>query len=201
MTKSDLKPSMESRKLLISEFLRQVARERAATLKWNAYTAIMFYALLIIVALLQISGVNIFLIMGLAVFGLFVLLAVIQRRWRKMEDHLYEQEVDNYSKILLGADSPPVIEPPQIEGPKVPVISPLSNRELEVLTKIAEGMPNKKIAIELGISSQTVKNHIYHILAKLDVDDRTSAVVMAASRGWIQVSLRNGAGDIERLHS
>ncbi len=65
------------------------------------------------------------------------------------------------------------------------LFSPLSEREIEVLEKIAAGNSNKEIADALGISTQTVKNHISSILRKLSLNDRTQAVIYALRRGWI----------------
>jgi DNA-binding NarL/FixJ family response regulator len=65
------------------------------------------------------------------------------------------------------------------------LFSPLSEREIEVLEKIAAGSSNKEIADALGISTQTVKNHISSILRKLSLNDRTQAVIYALRRGWI----------------
>ena len=64
---------------------------------------------------------------------------------------------------------------------------PLSKREMEVLSCIFRGMSNKEIAFLLGISHQTVKNHVTAILRKFGVEDRTQAVVYALKRGWIQL--------------
>jgi len=66
-----------------------------------------------------------------------------------------------------------------------PSYLPLSNRELEVVKLIAQGNGNKHIAQALGISDQTVKNHITAILRKLGVNDRTHAAIYALQRGWI----------------
>jgi len=55
----------------------------------------------------------------------------------------------------------------------------LTNREIEVLKQIAEGMINKEIAKNLFISEKTVKNHISNIFKKLDVNDRTQAAIYA----------------------
>jgi len=55
----------------------------------------------------------------------------------------------------------------------------LTNREIEVLKLIAEGMINKEIAKKLFISEKTVKNHISNIFKKLDVNDRTQAAIYA----------------------
>ncbi|HET6867805.1 MAG TPA: response regulator transcription factor [Solirubrobacteraceae bacterium] len=61
----------------------------------------------------------------------------------------------------------------------------LTDREREVLALIAQGRANKRIALELGISEKTVKNHVGHVLAKLGVSDRTQAAVLAVQEGLI----------------
>ena len=64
---------------------------------------------------------------------------------------------------------------------------PLSDREMEVLACVVRGMSNKEIAGLLGISHQTVKNHVTSILRKFGVEDRTQAVVYALRRGWVKL--------------
>ncbi len=64
---------------------------------------------------------------------------------------------------------------------------PLSPREMEILEFVTRGLSNKEIAYRLGISHQTVKNHMTSILRKLRVDDRTQAAVYALSRGWVRL--------------
>jgi DNA-binding NarL/FixJ family response regulator len=64
---------------------------------------------------------------------------------------------------------------------------PLSKREMEVLSYLTRGMSNKEIANLLGISHQTVKNHVTSILRKLGVEDRTQAAVFALRRGWVRL--------------
>lgn len=63
----------------------------------------------------------------------------------------------------------------------------LSGREMEILKLITRGLSNKEIAKALGISRQTVKNHMTSILRKLAVNDRTQAAVYALRRGWIRL--------------
>jgi DNA-binding NarL/FixJ family response regulator len=67
------------------------------------------------------------------------------------------------------------------------LLLPLSPREMEILQHIAQGKSNKEIAYELGISRQTVKNHMTSILRKLAVNDRTQAAIYALRRGWIRL--------------
>jgi DNA-binding NarL/FixJ family response regulator len=72
-----------------------------------------------------------------------------------------------------------------LDPASVEIVSPLSPREMEILQQIALGRSNKEIAYYLGISRQTVKNHMTSILRKLAVEDRTQAALHAVRRGWI----------------
>ena len=103
-----------------------------------------------------------------------------------------------YGKYVIGSD---VLDEDQLERWLKPdsddeasfysVFSepyePLSKREMEVLGELTKGMSNKEIATSLGISHQTVKNHVTSILRKLDVDDRTQATLYALKRGWFRL--------------
>lgn len=71
---------------------------------------------------------------------------------------------------------------------------PLSSREMEVLSYITQGKSNKEIAAILGISHQTVKNHVTSILRKLGVEDRTQAAIYSLRRGWVRL-YQNGNVD------
>ena len=66
-------------------------------------------------------------------------------------------------------------------------IASLTNRELEVLIQVANGMFNKEIATNLNISERTVKNHISNIFKKIDVSDRTQAAVFAIKNNIIKL--------------
>jgi DNA-binding NarL/FixJ family response regulator len=63
----------------------------------------------------------------------------------------------------------------------------LSEREAAILRLVADGHPNKQIAWRLSLSTDTVKAHLKNIFAKLDVTDRTHAVIVAARRGFIEI--------------
>ena len=62
---------------------------------------------------------------------------------------------------------------------------PLTHREFEVLRVIAKGQTNKMAADSLGISYETVKEHVRHLLLKLNVQDRTQAVLLAVRHGLL----------------
>lgn len=67
----------------------------------------------------------------------------------------------------------------------VDVEAPLTQRESEVLTRLAEGLTNKQIAQALHISYETVKEHVQHILQKVGVTDRTQAAVWAVRKNLV----------------
>ena len=62
---------------------------------------------------------------------------------------------------------------------------PLTRRETEVLRQLAHGLTNKEIGQALGISYETVKEHVQHILRKVGVADRTQAAVWAVRKGLV----------------
>ncbi len=74
-----------------------------------------------------------------------------------------------------------------LPGRQAPLVDELTPRELEVLTLIAEGHPNKEIAQKLSISEKTVKNHINNIFSKLHVYDRTQAMLYAIRKGLVKI--------------
>ncbi len=101
------------------------------------------------------------------------------------------------SRIMAQFRATASAEPPREAAPErlaaatteplAPLFVPLSPREIEILDLVARGNSNKIIARRLGISDQTVKNHISAILRKLEVNDRTEAVVYAIRSGWIHI--------------
>jgi len=69
----------------------------------------------------------------------------------------------------------------------VAAVAPLTNREREILSYIADGNSNRQIARILNISEQTIKNHVSAIMRKLNANDRAHAVVLAIRRGLIKI--------------
>ncbi|WP_072621979.1 response regulator [Spirulina major] len=75
-------------------------------------------------------------------------------------------------KMMAHAE-PPTPKPP-------PELAQLTPRELEVLALLGEGYSNREIAKALYISERTVKNHVTHVLGRLQLRDRTQAALFAA---------------------
>ena len=73
---------------------------------------------------------------------------------------------------------------------KEKVVAPLTNREIQILSYIANGNTNKQVAYVLGISEQTIKNHISAILRKLNANDRAHAVALAIRNQWVSIDER-----------
>ena len=85
---------------------------------------------------------------------------------------------------LHGAPQRPrlkVLAPP-VDGE---ALGALSEREMEVVRLVAEGLSNKEISTRLSLSDKTVKNHISHILAKMNLTARTQVAVYALRAGIV----------------
>jgi DNA-binding NarL/FixJ family response regulator len=63
----------------------------------------------------------------------------------------------------------------------------LTGRELAVLGLVARGRTNRQIGAELSMGEETVKAHLKHVFAKLEVSDRTEAAMMAVQKGLIKL--------------
>jgi DNA-binding NarL/FixJ family response regulator len=106
---------------------------------------------------------------------------------------LRDVEAEELAAALLAVAQGLVVLDPTLAGAVMPLqglasaqlVEELSSRELEVLQLLAEGLPNKAIGYQLGISEHTVKFHVNAILGKLGVQSRTEAVVQATRLGLI----------------
>jgi len=177
--------SPDSRSLGIQRILRERSRERAAPLRWSIQSVVLSYSVLAAVIIMSLQGVNLFITALTAVLGLGLVWLSSWLRIKKFENTFYQEEVDNYAKLASGESSHGSTGT-AANKPTTSVESPLTSRETAVLEQMAKGKSSKQIAHALQISPQTVKNHISHIFSKLDVTDRTSAVLLALRRGWIR---------------
>ncbi|MBD1848372.1 response regulator transcription factor [Cyanobacteria bacterium FACHB-63] len=95
-------------------------------------------------------------------------------------------ELLNVIRVIHGGQQyvSPVVGRKLVERMNIPV---LSERELEVLRLIAQGLSNQDIGTALNIGESTVKSHVTHILNKLGVSDRTQAVIVGIKRGLVRL--------------
>jgi DNA-binding NarL/FixJ family response regulator len=70
-----------------------------------------------------------------------------------------------------------------------PLNEPLTERELKVLTLVAQGFTNKAVAVQLSISDRTVQNHLAKVFQKLNAESRTEAVMRAVAAGLISANV------------
>jgi len=68
------------------------------------------------------------------------------------------------------------------------LLGELTPREKEILYWLAQGLSNSEVAAQMVLSEKTVKNHVSHMLKKLDIRDRTQAAIMAWKVGFAQLS-------------
>ena len=95
-----------------------------------------------------------------------------------------------FAAIRSVAQGKPALAPAivtRLQHMHVPANEVLSSREIEVLTQVARGASNKKVALSLHISEATVKSHLIHIFSKLSVTDRTAAVTVGLERGLLRL--------------
>jgi len=91
------------------------------------------------------------------------------------------KEQHNFISLLLK-------QCPDIEYKKQKLIEPLTAKEKEIILKLEGGHPNKKVAEELNISEGTLKWHLHNIYLKLNVKNRTQALIAAKENGYIRSS-------------
>jgi DNA-binding NarL/FixJ family response regulator len=99
------------------------------------------------------------------------------------------------SLILTPSDATPPQTPENQEMERTGAVeSPLTPREAEILSKIAEGQTNQRIGHTLGVSRETIKKDLASIIRKLSASDRTQAVVLAIRQGHIHPENNAGRG-------
>ncbi|WEG13591.1 response regulator transcription factor [Pullulanibacillus sp. KACC 23026] len=91
--------------------------------------------------------------------------------------------INDYRRLAKTQESQSVLRNVEYRKP----LHILTRRECEVLQLMTDGRNNRSIGEDLYISEKTVKNHVSNILTKMNVEDRTQAVVEAIKKGWVQV--------------
>lgn len=151
----------------------KIATDKTNIAKWGLNSVVSLFALLIIIIILTSQGIGTSIVAPLAVLGLGAVWLMGWRRGRQLYQSFFTEELSNMQ------------QKPSKEAATLP--AQLTPRELQVLTYAAQGYANKRIALELAISENTVKNFISRVLTKLDANDRTEAVVMAIKHGLISL--------------
>ncbi|MNI73670.1 Transcriptional regulatory protein LiaR [compost metagenome] len=104
-------------------------------------------------------------------------------RWAYQGNAIYRTPTASKALAAAIADYGAAAEPGQSTDR---ISESLTERELDVLQQMAYGRNNSEIADILNISQGTVKTHIHRILQKLEVEDRTKAVVLAIRTGLVK---------------
>lgn len=152
---------------------KQRASERANVAKWQLNIAVFLFAILIIIMVLLSQGIGVNVVAPVAIFGLTTVWVMGWKRARELYQRFLSEEISNLEQKPAREAST--------------LTAPLTPRESEILRHVAQGHANKRIALELGISEDTVKTHVARILAKLNANDRTEAAVIAIKKGFISV--------------
>jgi len=151
----------------------QMARSKANTAKWSFNIAVFLFGILIIIIILISQGIGTNIVATLAILALAAVWLMGWRRGRQLYQSFYAEELSSLQ------------QKPGKEAAALEVY--LTPREIQVLNYAAQGYINKRIAFELGISENTVKNFVSSVLTKLNANDRTEAVVIAIKHGLISV--------------
>ena len=167
--------------VMLKQLMLQSERESILSTRLNMAAIVLSYSIINVILLLEIAQQSILATAGLAVIGLAILILISYYREMK----LHKRTVQNLNALLdpAGNSQKPSLEIDAVSKGDMP----LTARELEILSHVAQGQTDKAIATMLGVSSYTIKNHLRNIYQKLEVDDRTSAVLLAMRYGWFKI--------------
>ncbi len=158
----------------IEVLANQRALDKANVAKWGFGIVVFLFAILIIIIILTAQGIGINIVAPVAILGLMAVWFVGLNQGKELYRRFYDEELSS----LRQRPGDEALAP----------IAHLTPREIQVLGYVAQGLANKFIATELGISENTVKNFVSRVLTKLDANDRTEAVVIAIKHGVISVN-------------
>ena len=173
----------------VAQRVAKRANDKALSLRWNVNIVIFANAVFVAVVLMGLEGVAIEILAPVGAIGLSMIWLLSRFRWKRLYRQFYEQELSELEEVPRNE------ERKEDEEKRNAIESPLSSRERQILSLIASGYINKQVADEFGISEHTIKNHMTHILEKLDVCDRTHAVVLAIQNGWIAPKGKNNSSN------
>ena len=157
----------------IEHWAMRMARSRAEVAMWDVNLVVFLFGVLAIVIILVSLDIDTNIVASAAFIGLIIVWIMVKRRSKRLIESLYAEELSD------------IRQEPTREAPALK--EKLTSREIQILSYAAQGYANKRIALELGISVNTVKNFVSGVLAKLDASDRTEAVVIAIKHGIISI--------------
>ena len=166
----DIKQSSQG----IERLATQIANSKTDIAKWDHNTVVFSFAVLVIVIILVSLEVDTKIVAPVAILGLAVAWLMGRRKGKQLFQGFYTEVLTNLKQ-----------EPDQKAASSMEHLTP---REIQILNFVAQGFSNKQIALELGISINTVKDFISKILTKLNANDRTEAVVIAIRHGMISIT-------------
>lgn len=158
----------------IEHLATQIANSKTDIAKWDHNTVVFLFAVLVIVIILVSLEVDTKIVAPVAILGLAVAWLMGRRRGKQLFQGFY-------TEVLASLKQEP-------EQKAAGSMEHLTSREIQILNFVAQGFSNKQIALELGISINTVKDFISKILTKLDANDRTEAVVIAIKHGMLSIT-------------
>jgi len=158
---------------VIERLAMQIANSKTDVAKWDHNTVVFLFAVLAIVIILVSLEVDTRFVAPVAILGLAVAWLMGRRRGKQLFQGFY-------AEVLASLKQEP-------DEKGTAFAEQLTSREIQILNCVAQGFSNKQIALELGISINTVKDFISKILTKLSANDRTEAVVIAIKHGIISI--------------
>jgi DNA-binding CsgD family transcriptional regulator len=180
----------DEEQLHIESEAARIAKEQVSSGVWNLQLVIFAYTISIATMVMAFRGVRIEIIAICAIVELSVIWVWGRLRYKRLYKRLYQNEIRHLQELANtdGFITSEVMNNPVAEKTKVPrlVKSPLTLRQMEILSLIAEGNSNKQVGFRLNISEHTIKNQLGYIFRKLDVENRTQAVLVSIQNGWIQ---------------
>jgi DNA-binding NarL/FixJ family response regulator len=158
----------------VERLAARIANNRTDNAKWDYNNVVFLFAVLATVLILVSLDVDTKIVAPVAILGLAVAWLRGKRRGKQLFREFYAEELANLKQTPAEKDTA--------------LAESLTPREIQILNFAAQGLSNKQIAIELGISANTVKDFVSKILTKLDANDRTEAVVIAIKNGMLSIT-------------
>ena len=105
----------------------------------------------------------------------------------QLDPSVARKVLDEFQRLAAQAPAQPASAAAGGDPDREMQVEPLTPREEEVMRLLVEGLSNKEIGVRLHLTEGTVKNYVSAIIAKLQANDRTHAVVTALRRGLVEL--------------